>query len=116
LIAIASVLRSFALIGNFGNAGRFAGWISAFGNRGSFLGELRSAGNRTPGVAPVVAGRSATSDRGLRVVSTTWVLLRNGRCVGLVIATGAIERTVLLTDAYAIADTSSDSAARDSPW
>jgi uncharacterized protein (TIGR03118 family) len=34
------------LIGNFGNTGRFAGWISAFGNRGNFLGELRSPSGR----------------------------------------------------------------------
>lgn len=34
------------LIGNFGNRGRFAGWISAFGNRGNFLGELRSPNGR----------------------------------------------------------------------
>jgi len=29
------------LIGNFGNAGQFAGWINAFDNRGEFEGELR---------------------------------------------------------------------------
>lgn len=34
------------LIGNFGNTGRFAGWISAFDNRGSFLGELRAPNGR----------------------------------------------------------------------
>ena len=34
------------LIGNFGNTGRFAGWISAFGNRGDFLGELRGPNGR----------------------------------------------------------------------
>jgi uncharacterized protein (TIGR03118 family) len=34
------------LIGNFGDTGRFAGWISAFGNRGNFLGELRSPNGR----------------------------------------------------------------------
>jgi uncharacterized protein (TIGR03118 family) len=34
------------LIGNFGNTGRFAGWISAFGNRGELLGELRDTRGR----------------------------------------------------------------------
>jgi len=34
------------LIGNFGNTGRFAGWITAFGNRGEFRGELRRPDGR----------------------------------------------------------------------
>jgi uncharacterized protein (TIGR03118 family) len=34
------------LIGNFGNAGQFAGWINAFDNRGGFEGELRNQKGR----------------------------------------------------------------------
>ncbi|HEX3476588.1 MAG TPA: TIGR03118 family protein [Kofleriaceae bacterium] len=53
------------LVGNFGNTGRFAGWISAFNNRGSFLGELRGPNGRPiaiDGLWALSFGTFATSD------------------------------------------------------
>ena len=53
------------LIGNFGNTGRFAGWISAFSNRGQFLGELRTPQGRPvsiDGLWALTFGTFAASD------------------------------------------------------
>src|SRR5205807_4779533 len=53
------------LVGNFGNTGRFAGWISAFNNRGAFLGELRSPTGRSisiDGLWALSFGTFAASD------------------------------------------------------
>jgi len=53
------------LIGNFGNKGRFAGWITAFGNRGELHGELRTPQGRPvaiDGLWALTFGSFAASD------------------------------------------------------
>jgi uncharacterized protein (TIGR03118 family) len=53
------------LIGNFGNNGRFGGWINAYGNRGEFLGELRNPQGRPisiDGLWALYFGTFAASD------------------------------------------------------
>jgi uncharacterized protein (TIGR03118 family) len=53
------------LIGNFGNNGRFGGWINAFGNRGEFQGFLRSPQGRPisiDGLWSLYFGTFAASD------------------------------------------------------